>query len=281
MTTELEDQVRELFSRQSAAITEDRIAAVAGQDYYLPRKRRVWPLATTGIGVAAATAAVLLTVGGTANTPSAHHTANGAPSPSTDASIPAPSTNPVAAPTNTIELAGYRIALPANYKVGKAAATNDTNCTKNLHLSAESSKRLITTPNSQCPVLITSVLKDVPAGAEKHVLPGCYYHAGAPEDSCDPDPGLTLTIYDVTEEGLVQAVYIPAQLPDGSAVYVTLDWASTAGHVAAKDLAIAQSTSSGQVVVVGDRINQLLELEHGLHVERALPVPPDNGQPKG
>ena len=49
------------------------------------------------------------------------------------------------------------------------------------------------------------------------------------------------------------------------------------------DTIIASLLPAGSrtVLYYGDRINQLLELEHGLHVERALLVPPDNGQPKG
>jgi hypothetical protein len=42
-----------------------------------------------------------------------------------------------------------------------------TNCTSNLHLTADETTRLITTPDAACPLLIKSVLTALPAGVIK------------------------------------------------------------------------------------------------------------------
>ncbi|MGH8963552.1 MAG: hypothetical protein ACRDWT_20570 [Jatrophihabitantaceae bacterium] len=146
---------------------------------------------------------------------------------------------------NTIELAGYRIALPADYKLGKP----DTNCTADLHLSADETKRLVTTPAPGCPLLVTSVERALPSGASKFSM-GEGGHDGAIIAS--------FTGYTDWKAG---QTYLPAKLPDGTTVYVTID------------------TGTGKTFAVGDNLaTQLMELEKGLRVSPTS-EPPVSGPP--
>jgi hypothetical protein len=144
------------------------------------------------------------------------------------------------APTNnTIELIGYRIALPDDYRVGKAAVTDDTNCTTALHLSAEETKRLITTPTPGCPLLITSAQRTLPPDASP-------FRYGRPGDSTTVTGWMSLSTYQV---------YLPAKLPDGTTLYVSLHGSTIAAS--ATDIALSGSYYN---------LSQLAELEHGMHV---------------
>ncbi|HEY3737800.1 MAG TPA: hypothetical protein VGL26_10185 [Jatrophihabitans sp.] len=180
--------------------------------------RRRWLVTSlTGIGVAAAAAAVLLVVSG---------------------GFPGSSGNTSGG--NAIELTGYKIVLPANYKIGKG----DTNCTTDLHLNADETKRLITTPKADCPLLIKSVENSLPSGALKLVLPA----------------EVTFTIY-VVVDGSTDTVYLPAQLPDGSTVYVTVD------PTTLKSWASADGSGVVYFMLSGGAGPQFVQLEQGMRVE--------------
>jgi hypothetical protein len=146
---------------------------------------------------------------------------------------------------NAIELAGYRIALPANYKLGKT----DTNCTSDLHLNADETKRLITTPAPGCPLLVTSVERTLPSDASKFSLS---------QGGHDGSIIASFTGYNDWKAG---KTYLPAKLPDGTTVYVTID------------------TGSAKTFAVGDNLTtQLMELENGLQVSPTS-EPPAAGTP--
>lgn len=200
-------------------------------------RRRIIALASAA-GVAAAAAAVVVTlVSAPAHLGSTNEaTGTGGTSPTASAHGPVRS-------GNTIELAGYRIALPANYKLGKA----DTNCTADLHLSADETKRLVTTPAPGCPLLVASVQRTLPAGVDKFTI-GQGDHAGN-----------IVASFVGYQDWTAGEAYLPVKLSDGTTVYVTID------------------TGSAKHFAVGDNLTtQLMELEKGLQVS---PTSPFTGTP--
>jgi hypothetical protein len=207
----------------------DLSAAVRGR--LRSRHRRIVATRMAAVPLLAA-----VTVGAVTLWPQTH-----APRPDA-AATPTPAGGHSAPTTNTstpsIELAGYRLSFPAAYKLGAP----DTNCTANLHLSADEKTRLITTPDAACPLLIKSVLSELPAGAIKDEVRGTegVRPDGSPAGSADP--GRSETYYRLTADGAT--LYVPAKLPGGDTVYVTVEW-GTSGFDGA----------------------QLVELETGLHVE--------------
>lgn len=217
------------------------------------RARASFVAPASGAVVVAAAVAVVISLSGSPRQSSQTTPDAAGPAPTEgDSSGTGPSASAIGANGNTdsdnaVELTGYRVLLPANYKTGNAAVAADTNCTKDLHLTADETKRAVTTPNADCPLVITSVVEDVPAGADK--IPG--------------SNGLRTAYVVITPSTATS--YIPAQLPDGSTVYVNIDWTV----VDATDAALDQFRA------------QLVQLEHGLHVERTSPLQAESSGPRG
>jgi hypothetical protein len=223
-TDSIEDQIRDLFTTQATAVTAEQVAAVA-TGTYSGRKRHTGSLALTGFAVAAAAAAAAVLLSSTGTDHDTKHPGAAANSPQT--------ANSTAPATSSIVLAGYRVTLPATYKLGQA----DTNCAAELHLSPGEAKRLITTPAATCPLLINSVASSLPPGAEKIVTV-----ARANGGSADLYVG-----------GTPATIYLPAKLADATTVYVTLrKWQTTTGTV--------------QITFDSALVTQLVNLEHGLQV---------------
>jgi plasmid stabilization system protein ParE len=212
------------------------------------RRRRIIGLASAA-GVAAAAAAVVVTlVSAPAHSGSTSHEATGAGGTGTRPTVAAHGPE---LSGNTIELAGYRIALPANYKLGKA----DTNCTADLHLSADETKRLVTTPTPGCPLLVTSVARALPPDASKNSF------------SQGRDDG-TVVSFTTWSSEQTREVYLPTKLPDGTTVYVTLD---------------GSDVRPGQAGVYFNgglySVRQLEEFEQGVKVTATSELPTYTGTP--
>ncbi len=182
-----------------------------GSQRFTATKKKAWAfssLATAGVATAVA---VVLTLSGSASQSSQTTPEATRPAPTVSDSI-STGTSSSTVDGNAIVLAGYKLALPADYTTGKV----DTNCTSELQLSADEQKRLITTPTGGCPLLVTSVRRDLPSGT--------IYEA--PDTVCQSSDGDMKAGFiggSAVNTGSGWEVYLPAELPDGSTVYVTID----------------------------------------------------------
>jgi hypothetical protein len=198
------------------------------------RRRRIVAARVAGIPLLAA-----VTVGAVTLWPQTHpHAATGKTSagPTYAGGQPVPSVDTT---RHAIELAGYTVSFPADYKLG----AQDTNCTTDLHLSPGEQSRLVTTPDAACPLLIKAVLTALPPGVVKDVNRD---GGGVNPDGSrvgDQDPALAQTYYSPTAGDAI--LYLPAEIPGGPTVYVALEFAGI-------------SPAS---------VAQLGQLEHGLRVQ--------------
>jgi hypothetical protein len=129
----------------------------------------------------------------------------------------------------SLSLDGYQLSLPRTF----AAGTADTNCTGQLHLAPAELSRLISTPDGDCPLLISSVRAALPSSAIRVTA-----QVPQPDDTYQ-----TVRFYRVVDPtSRLLTGYLPVRLPGGAEVYVVLD-------------ARTPATSK-----------QLLQLERGLRV---------------
>lgn len=219
----------------------------------LPRRRLVGLSLASVAGVAAAAAAVVALTTGLGHSATSHDAHSGPTATGSSTGVPKTVRPTLAA--NTIELAGYQITLPADYQVGKAIAADDTNCSAALHLSADETKRLITTPSPGCPVLIASVERTRPPDANPFRIGRPGYHG---------------TVYGWTSDS-TQQMYLPVKLPDGTTVYVSLHGSTIGANQA--DFGFYGTDYNA---------SQLAELEQGMQVtpSSALPTYTHDPAPK-
>jgi hypothetical protein len=198
-----------------------------------------------GVAAAVAAAAVVLALATSSHHQVVTHAATSPTSPgggARNSGVVASDSPTVGA--NTIELAGYRITVPTNYTLGQA----DTNCTADLHLTADETKRLVTTPAPGCPLLVTSVQRALPPDVREQGV-----------DRRNLDGTITSVIAWWSQQ--THEVYLPTKLPDATTVYVTID------------------IGTSRTFAVGDTLlTQLMELENGLQVSPTS-EPPLNGTP--
>jgi hypothetical protein len=241
-----EDQLRNVLASQANVVTESRIAAIADRDYAPRTRRRAIPLLCAGVVATAAAVAAVVIVPLPAHDPSPG-TVPDAAGPVTGSGV----TDSPASESNWVELGGYRLSFPAGYQLGRA----DTNCTKDLHLSATEIRRLVTTPEPGCPLLVTSVVRSLPTQADR-VRFSETHHIGSGAGSSYPDKVVTATIYLFGDGTTHVTTYVPAKLPDGSTVYVTV-----AGPPAGLDV---RGSGRGPAYSLA----QLVEFEQGVDVSR-------------
>lgn len=167
-------------------------------------------VSAAGLAAAAAAAAAAVVLGSTHT-----HSSKGS-----DLTNEAPGGDPVGSggptvpqgsglPAHSIELAGYRITLPASYKVGKSAVA-DAKCTADLNLNADEAERLITTPTPGCPLVIGSVQRTLPDDASKFTI------------TQGDHAGVVVAAFIGYQDRNAGKTYLPVELPDRTTVYVTL-----------------------------------------------------------
>ncbi|MCL2780786.1 MAG: hypothetical protein FWD74_04745 [Actinomycetia bacterium] len=188
-------------------------------------RRRKVGLGIAGAAVLAGAAAVAAVVLASAPSGSAPPAANSHPASQNTVrenptSQAARSSGASLADDNRITLAGYQIALPEGFKVGTTDGA-DTNCTADLHLKPGETERMVTTPAGGCPLVITSVVRSLPADARHSFIaiagqPGSAATVGA---AGQPGSDAIAKIYVSVAQS---KLYVPAKLPDGSTVYVTV-----------------------------------------------------------